>query len=78
MVCLSRRRSLSSAACTKPIAMDSDERASLECYKAVSFGPPCVMVPHDARVCARIGKECVKEHFVIDVAGQVPNENLEL
>ena len=57
---------------------DGDRSDSLECHKAVALGAPSVVVPHDARVCAPIWKECVKQHLVIDVAGQVSNENLEL
>ena len=58
--------------------MAEREEASLEGYKAVSLGSSCVVVPHDARVCAPIGKEGIKQHFVTHVTGQVSNKNLKL
>ena len=57
---------------------NGEKSVSLECYETISFGPPSVVVPHDARVCAPIRKEGIKQHLVIDVAGQISNEYLEL
>ena len=57
---------------------DAEERASPECYKAISFGEPTVVVQYDAHVCAPIREEGVMQHLVIHVAGQPSNKYLEL
>ena len=56
----------------------AEERASLECYEAISFGEPSVVVPYDAHVRAPIRNEGVKQHLVIHVAGQLSNKDLEM
>ena len=57
---------------------DAEERALPECYKAISFGEPSVMIQYDAHICAPIRKEGVEQHLVVHVAGQPSNKDLAL